>query len=1262
MLPMIAMAGGVSFYDGCIFNFVTTSSGSDSSNKSFTLATVPGQCYTDCYSSCKTFSTKNSGEQEINNDLIYQCIQTCQSGQSYSAHKRMINTTVSQQEYTVKNSDSSTPTKKTSTVKLDTYYYEPNSTTVAPAASCCLKSDQIKGCYTTDDLPDQNIYVSDDTFNSKSTVIIAISDRDAAKFQDSNKIYACGRRSILLTPIFPNIFNKFSHVVTGGDASVQASLDYKTTQVNWQYFNGANGLDTGKISNMKNTWTVNNQFNEWGTANGLFNSCLPGLADNVNQGFINSANPSLNVTNNSLWVCGSQWGFYQNVQACRWGVFLSDVSGGTITSGIDISGFKIDSATLLNTDGIIHLIHLGKKDYAVNEWKYGQGNCKQTYQEIQKMDESNPNYQKKVDSLLQCINNYVEFDTNSNITSILKIQDSYVQDSDTPSIGNGIFNKMNYNGEDYLVNRDVFRDNYGSVSSKCASNGSKIICSKKVSSYSKVISVNPNASIVPFKGKLYKDASPTGVYVSAPASPTNPNPVQTLYTISQQDPACYWDWHVRNAKYTTTGINLADGDEISISWGGDTFVGNGDISKYVDYKLAKYAYANGGYRSITNFDNNLSTQLISPDKLLREMSGLDIAWVQRGGNVNKDAIFGEDGRAEKMEFCNGKSLPALNRKWYGLSGSVVDGLMILNNKSDQAVNCSDIVDPGLARYSFAGVIQGLTTNGARYGLSLRHHVPYSGNINTDNINNDPFSNDGLSYYNSALGGQQVTIDWGGCPMTQGDGIKCGFVAIDDQSSDNNIMKKPAPGYINSAAIPWQDLSQNFISAGRVAIQVPDDNKADTKYRLYCKLDTSNYVSGLKSDARPEVVAMSKPSSAVGGYHMVIESSLAPDWKQSNSLMRQVIDSVMQTMLGTTCVYGKEQAGGIVKTIYMAVAKNVAPYVTVLMTLFLCFTGIAYMMGLAKMNQQDALNRLLKMAFILAVTSPTGWEFFGGQMVQAVSCGSLQIASKIVVNVNAKNASDSFYNQAVANQPTSIYDEVLDGPRVMIFNDVVWKKMGALFITGLTGIILVLVILVSAFLIWLATIRAGLIYIFSIIATCLLFITAPLFFVFLLFSQTRSMFDEWCKNVIAYTLVPIVLFGSMSLFAMIVIALIYSTLNFTICPTCVINIPILNICMLSGWQNIAASHYPPAPGILSFFSPFGAMVGGLCLIIASYGMLQFAKMSTDVVIRVVTFNASIQRAGIANIPTQMAKGAYETGAKGLSKAQKLGSKALKVLRQ
>ncbi len=1221
IIPSKSIANGVSFYDGCIFNYVTNAS--NSNGESFTLSSVPDQCHTQCTNSCqKTFSATNSGQQEINNDLIYQCIQSCQGGKIFTAHKKRAKTIDLPQSYNV-TSDNNTTVKKTSIVKIDTYSYDTEATSVPIENSCCIKSDQ-NGCKTTDDFPDQNIYVSNETFSPDNTVTLALSHKTTPG--NENKVYACGRRSIILTPIFPNVYNKFSQVVEGGDASTQASVDHRSNAVDWLYFKGQNGLDTGKISAMKSAWVNSGSLSEWKSSD-MSHACFPAMNDKINSDFINniSSNP-LMITNNSLWLCGSQFGFYKNIQACRWGVFLSSAFGGTIQSGINFNILKYNSATGFYSDNIIYLQKdindtTNTKYFAINIDEYNK--CAQNPDPIQ----CRTSIPKKA------------FNNNQSMESILK-QGQFTNNNGIDS--DGVFNKVSKGGIDYLVEPTKFKNDYNSQIEQCVKNQD---C-RMVSDYNKKVSmITPDASNVLFQNQNYHDIKSYGVSID--------NSFQTTpksYPISSQDPSCYLDWHVRNANYTNTGIYVANGDEFAISWGGDTFIGNGNISSYVDYKLAKYAYTVGGpgmfgYSKISNMDTNLKSRLISPEKLLREISGLDIGWIKNDGSLNEESIFGEDGRSENNDRCqNGFRLPIKKDTWYGLKGSVSDGPMVFQDKDKNSdpttLNCSDIIDPGLSRYSFTGTMQGLSAN--RYGLSLKHRIPNTGNLNVKEIKQNPFSTEGMEYYQNVLGGQQVSINWGGCPMKVGDGIQCGFLAVDDNSSDNSMNSKPAVGNIKADSIQWQDLSSSFIENGRVSIKTPELKKdTDTKYRLYCRLDTSKAIASVKTDPRSEVSAMSKPSSAIGGYNIVIESALSPDWKQTNSLMRQIIDQVMQTLLGTTCVYGKEQVGGLVKVIYQGVSKNVAPYVTVLLILFLCFTGIAYMLGIAKMNQQDMLNRILKIAFIVAVTSPAGWDFFGGKMIQAFSCGSLQIASQVVIDVNSKNASDALYNKGVANQPTSIYDEVLDGPRVMIWNDVVWKKMGALFITGLTGIILVIIIMISAALIWLATIRAGLIFIFSIIAMCLLFITAPVFFVFILFSQTKSMFDEWCKNVIAYALVPVVLFGTMSLFAMIVITLIYATLNFTICPTCVIKIPILNICMLSGWQSIAASHYPPVDGIMSFFSPMGALPSGLCLIIASYGMLQFAKMSTEVVIRVVTFNASIQRAGIGGLPDTMLKTATQT---------------------
>ena len=57
-----------------------------------------------------------------------------------------------------------------------------------------------------------------------------------------------------------------------------------------------------------------------------------------------------------------------------------------------------------------------------------------------------------------------------------------------------------------------------------------------------------------------------------------------------------------------------------------------------------------------------------------------------------------------------------------------------------------------------------------------------------------------------------------------------------------------------------------------------------------------------------------------------------------------------------------------------------------------------------------------------------------------------------------------------------------------------------------------------------------IYVFSLFARALLFAVAPIFLVFLLFNQTKNMFDSWLKQMVSYSLQPVLAAAFIGLFA------------------------------------------------------------------------------------------------------------------------------------
>ena len=86
--------------------------------------------------------------------------------------------------------------------------------------------------------------------------------------------------------------------------------------------------------------------------------------------------------------------------------------------------------------------------------------------------------------------------------------------------------------------------------------------------------------------------------------------------------------------------------------------------------------------------------------------------------------------------------------------------------------------------------------------------------------------------------------------------------------------------------------------------------------------------------------------------------------------------------------------------------------------------------------------------------------------------------------------------------------------------------GMLTVSGVGLIVGVLLLSVVMSYVW-TLIMAVQIYIMSSIARALLYAIAPVFLIFLLFSQTKSLFEGWLKQLINFTLQPILLVGFMA---------------------------------------------------------------------------------------------------------------------------------------
>ena len=261
----------------------------------------------------------------------------------------------------------------------------------------------------------------------------------------------------------------------------------------------------------------------------------------------------------------------------------------------------------------------------------------------------------------------------------------------------------------------------------------------------------------------------------------------------------------------------------------------------------------------------------------------------------------------------------------------------------------------------------------------------------------------------------------------------------------------------------------------------------------------------------------------------------------------------------------------VRRIYNSILINPVykSFLTLSIVLMLSFYGMGFLMGVSELKQSEIVDRLIKIAIIYLFTNPDfGWVWFEKFFVTFFKNGvdfltftMAEIFDEDGSKINSAIKAGNFSNKSL------IFGGVDRVVQLFLINDIIHKKIGALMFYNFFGILYVMIIYYSAIAYVYAISNAVLIYLTSQFFTSVLFIVGPIFFVFILFKQTKGFFDNWLNALIGFGLQQIFLVFTLSLFNTILYLVIKMTLGFRVCWDSVwhLNLPGgINISLLSFW--------------------------------------------------------------------------------------------------
>ncbi len=277
--------------------------------------------------------------------------------------------------------------------------------------------------------------------------------------------------------------------------------------------------------------------------------------------------------------------------------------------------------------------------------------------------------------------------------------------------------------------------------------------------------------------------------------------------------------------------------------------------------------------------------------------------------------------------------------------------------------------------------------------------------------------------------------------------------------------------------------------------------------------------------------------------------------------RKINDFISSNVNGVFKLIKEEVIGDSVKDSYKGYARGLLQGVRALLTLYVIFTVVGYMLGTIQLSKFDFIVRMFKIAFIAFAFSDRSWELFGTTLSRLFIDGSTYLV-------------DSFSGYIGEGEGKFAFLDLTAG---VLFTAETWLKFLSLMLSGPFGFIAFLAILYATFMFLKCIISATLKYVISTVLVAFLLSLTPLFIVFILFQQTKPLFDNWIKTLAHVAVQPVILFSSLSLLNQLMYSVLYNLTNFSACYQCLISLNFLSydLCLM---KSILPLGYSPGTNV------------------------------------------------------------------------------------
>lgn len=418
-----------------------------------------------------------------------------------------------------------------------------------------------------------------------------------------------------------------------------------------------------------------------------------------------------------------------------------------------------------------------------------------------------------------------------------------------------------------------------------------------------------------------------------------------------------------------------------------------------------------------------------------------------------------------------------------------------------------------------------------------------------------------------------------CLMTKGVGLYALITAYNipsDPNANTGSMSNPetyySPGLAhtmhlgeaqNSYTVFDMDSNGHYSSAGGVVYTFTDDQAMSFNGgSLYFKILDKHY-----GDNSGQYIAIIKSgvngSLSIDPFEYV--TNLVATYFFGNPYVLGSRDQ--RTAEQSSAILPLSNSNGLVETIYNALIQNTyyKIWVRTSLTLYIILTALYYLSGLLQLTRFEVISRFAKVAVVSALLDPNlGWAFFHDYLFVYFVEG----VQYILMIVQRAASTGPGANNIVA---------LMMAPQTL-------AKLFSLLFTTRMGFIYIILYIILFYMIFGAFFKATVTYLNSLVMVGMIIMMAPIFICFMLFGMTKSLAENWLRQLISYAVKPIILMMFLAFISIAIRHEIYTTLGF---PVCKMSFPDFGVAgNILEFNDIFSWWAPkpnPAPGEGSSFS-------------------------------------------------------------------------------